>query len=156
MFECYYTIDLRIMHPIMHPKDISNILGLSPDIQRSSGEMVLGTHGESLGRKSKVSYWSCDLLGKGNRQYSGSISVSDSISAWVAKLSQHEEFFKKVRKEEGRAGLSVAWYSESNNSTELLDSEMLEACGRLGLDLEFDVYFVPEQKTPILQEGIKP
>ena len=146
--EFHYNICLSIVHPSVDPKWLTGILtGLHPRIATMAGSERRGRDGTLIvpTRKSPSSHWLADLHDE-QRLFSGTHPLSNFILDRLTTLEEHHKLFVDLRKQ-GRVELVIGWFSDSNYSAALLDSETLKKCGDLGIDVELNFY------CPLLQSG---
>ncbi len=146
MFGFSYFVDLKVVHPNLDPKVVTQALRLTPRLRSKSGEELFDVGGKPRGRRAALSCWSCRL----HRQKvldSSRVTVDDFLASWIPKLKPHLRLFSSINRERGEAKFSVGWLAASSYSTEVFTPKTLQECGDLGIGLEVNM-IVGEQFRP--------
>jgi hypothetical protein len=126
-----FKISLRIWHPNVRSDDITEALGLLPNISFTAGDRSVTPKGGELGGVRAETFWS--------HQW----SVGDSFEVEMAEISENllkeSDFLRSLRKTGGRLEYFIGWFS-SHNSGFVLDHALLELLSDLKVDLAFDIY----------------
>jgi hypothetical protein len=78
MTDYKYKISLKLWHPLMHPADITAILGIEPDITFVAGEQRKTPTGAPLEGVYRESYWFANLI-KENHQSPNDLQMEDHL-----------------------------------------------------------------------------
>lgn len=123
-----YSLTLRLRHPSMETRAMTEATGISPFRSLEPGAPRLpGT--------SDGAYWTGQLC-KGAWP---PISLSDAVASSLSQLSGRRSFLDKLRSENGSAELFIGWFFEGQ-SGDTFDYRLLARAADLGIDLSFDVY----------------
>jgi hypothetical protein len=128
-----YRVSLRISHPNIDPKIITQTLGLLPKRTWKSGQPRETPTGQPLQGVNKDSYWYHAYDTPDDEQCAGFVH-----SAAVA-LQQHRDFFHRLRGEGADIQFFIGLFS-SRNFGETFEHDLLGILSDLKIDLGFDVY----------------
>lgn len=133
-----YILSLRLSHPSMDPRAMTDALGLRPSRTWRAGEARSTPKGEPLDGTNRDSYWVARIEG-GNWPPT---SLAAAIGGALDRLSDHRAFLRRVRSEGGSVEVFIGWFFDGLGG-DVLPHDLLARAGDLGLDLSFDVYPSP-------------
>jgi Domain of unknown function (DUF4279) len=137
MTDAYrYAVSLRIRHPSIDPAEISAVLRLNPSRCLQAGESRATPIGTSLHGDWRESYWTSGDVAKGAWP---DIASADALNRLLDQLSEHHDFFHRIRAEGGRTEFFVGWYF-LGNSGDVFHYDLLARMADLKIDLSLDVY----------------
>jgi len=125
-------VSLRVTHPYVDPAVITAELGMEPDVVHRTGDPRVAPKGTQLQGVHSQSYWSCRVQMDATR-------LPEIIARTNAQLLKKAAFLEKLTETGGKLEYFVGWYP-SPHAGETLDWALLEQCGRLRVNLAFDVY----------------
>ena len=137
-----YSVALRICHPSIDPKLITDVLGLEPSVSWPAGApkatprgtMVVGTRAET--------YWHREPLLLAD-EAQGDRCPEDVLSRAFHRLKPHAEFLLALRTSNARLNLTLSSYGSENYAFEFAP-ELMAGCASMGLSLVVDVYSLPQ------------
>jgi hypothetical protein len=141
-----FRISLRVRHPAMDPKQISEILAVKPKRFWKAGEPRQTPKGTPLAGFNEDTYWTAEIsAGR------WPLNINEAIHDSLKKLGRCRSFLHQIRSEGGAAELFIGWFFE-NKSGDVLTHECLALAGDLQIDLSFDVY-PPDQPQHEYEAG---
>jgi hypothetical protein len=100
------------------------------------GDPRINRQGKSMKGLRKESYWTARLdNGKNNV-----INLDESIISILANFKLHKSFFNRLIKGGGEAQLFIGLFGESFNFMPELKAHTIFDLGKLGIDVQFDIY----------------
>lgn len=133
-----FKILIRIWHPTIDPKIISDSLNIEPNRTCTSGEQRSTPKGTLLDGVYSETYWYTDPYNRGECA-STDYLVEDLIEETVSLLEPHISFMHKLIDDGGRIHLQVSTYGDRNYAIELSPS-MLQRLSSLKISYVQDVY----------------
>jgi hypothetical protein len=128
-----YSISLRIWHPRVDPRQISDALNLRPEVARKARDRRQTPAGRPLTGVHADTYWCCVIPHPRRQQLSASLE-------WVVeRLTPSRKFLKRISQGGGSLELFVGWYSDTNSGEEF-SWKLLRKLAGLHIDLSLDVY----------------
>lgn len=129
-----FAISLRVRHPSMAPKDITEALGLEPKRCWEAGEPRRSPTGRLLLGSNRETYWTARLV-----QGCAPASLNNAVFGVLKDLVLVRSFLHRIRAEGGTAELFTGWFFDSQGG-DTLTHDCLALAGDLKLDLSLDVY----------------
>jgi hypothetical protein len=138
MHHYSYVISLRLWHPSMDPRSISQTLGMEPRHSSKAGEPRCTPKGSLLEGVYRETYWSTSLLPDGEHSSEGT-QLEDYLGHLLDQLVKYTEFFSRIRSDGGRVELFVGTYGSRNFGFEFAP-HILRSLVEIGLTFSLDVY----------------
>lgn len=126
-------VGLRIMGHDLEPKKVSRLLGLEPTVSHKRGDDRIGKSGERYSEYSE-GLWAW------RPSVSESEPLAEHVRALVDVLEPKAAPLRRLRKLDLRMDVFIGLFGPDSNFGFALSPELLERLGRLGIDLDFDVY----------------
>jgi hypothetical protein len=126
---------LRLYHPSIDPRQITEELGLPPVGAWRAGEPRVTPKGTLLGGFAKMSFWRTNLVG----DESGLGDLAAALHDIAGRLEPYRGFLNRMRDESGTVALVVSW-SLSENEAVALEPALLAKFAQLGVTVEFDIH----------------
>jgi hypothetical protein len=142
----HFRISLRVRHPAMDPKQISDELAIEPKRFWKAGEPRQNPAGMPLAGFNRETYWMAEIAAG-----RWPLKVNEAIYDALKMLARHRSFLHRLREKGGTAEFFVGWFFE-NQSGDVLTHQCLALAGDLQIDLSFDVY-PPDQPQHEYQIG---
>ncbi|MFC3814938.1 DUF4279 domain-containing protein [Lysobacter sp. GCM10012299] len=133
LFPYRYKVSLRFRHPSADLSHFTNLIGIEPGRQWTSGELRSSPRGTSLDGVRSDSYWCASI----------EVGESDFETSLLAVLIHLEQFRDAIELNSvtgGCAELFIGFFLEAFNGGFSLKPELLEKCASLHLSLDFDIY----------------
>lgn len=128
-------ISLRIHHPFMELRDITNALSVKPTGGWTAGNLSVTPAGRPIPSRGtrKETYWYRSL------PLSQKAQLGISLKTLINRFSKHKRFFAKIRRDGGLVEFYVGWFI-AQSSGAILDQEVLKGLSDLHIDLGLDLY----------------
>jgi hypothetical protein len=133
-----FRISLRANHPTKALSFMTELLGLAPGRQWTSGDPRSAPDGTPLDGVYTESYWTARLLG-GVIKDSTEQSLDEALQSILETLSPHSAFLRDFQQAGGSFYLFIGIFGPKNFGLEL-SSELMSALGEAGLTIGLDVY----------------
>jgi hypothetical protein len=143
----HFRISLRVRHPSVAPKEITEALGIEPKHSWKAGEPRRTPTGTPMAGSNLNTYWVADIVA--GRWPS---NVNQAIHGALGGLKRHRRFLHDIRAEGGTVELFVGWFFE-NQSGDILTHQCLALAGDLQVDLALDVYPPDQPQNEFGVEG---
>ena len=129
-------VSLRICHPFLELRDITNALSLKPTGGWAAGDLSVTPAGRPIPSRGtrKETYWH-----RRNLPLSQKVRLGVSLKTLINRFSRHKRFFAKIRRDGGSVEFFVGWFIEQS-SGDILDQEVLKGLSDLQIDLALDLY----------------
>jgi hypothetical protein len=137
-----YKVSLRISHPTMDPRAITDTLNLQPRTVHRVGELRTTPTGTLLEGRYDRSYWSSPFTPPDDSD------VGEFLGRTVESLRQHRSFFRHIRDTGGDVELFIGLFADGVNIGATLAHDLLAALGELGIDLGLDIYDYKTEEIP--------
>jgi hypothetical protein len=134
-----YQLSLRIWHPSMDPREITETIGTEPHRSWKAGDPRRTPVDRPLPGVNRESYWYAIIC----EGHAPTDSLAIKFESALDGLAAHKEYFSQIRQEGGRAEFFIVWYLRSQAGTTLPHSALRKLAG-LGIDLSLDNYHDPE------------
>ena len=131
--EVSYSVSFRLMAKDLDPKEISQLLGMSPDDAHKRGDPNWGKQGR---RYSDFSEGLWSLASDVSRDEPPAVHVKDITD----RLAGCAEALDTLRLRGYRMDIFIGVFGLEGNSGFALPAEVCEVVGRLGIALDFDLY----------------
>jgi hypothetical protein len=129
------TFTLRLYHPSIDPRQITEELGLAPIGAWRAGEPRTTPKGTLLGGFAKMSFWRTNLAG----DESGRDDLAAALHDIAGRLEPHRSFLNRLDEEGGTVTLLVTWFVADNEAI-AVEPALLTRYAQLGVALEFDIH----------------
>jgi hypothetical protein len=133
-----FRISLRANHPTKALSFMTELLGLQPRRQWTSGEPRSDPKGTPLDGVYTESYWTARLL-DGAIKDSTEQSLHEALESILESLFPHSAPLREFQQGGGSLYLFIGIFGSSNFGLEF-DSELMNALGQAGLTVGLDVY----------------
>jgi hypothetical protein len=135
-----YKITLRIAHPSLNSKRISDELGLTPAFAYTAGDKKITPKGTELPGTRKESFWRHE------------IAITDepielAIMRVTVSLAEKKWFLRHISETGGRVEYFIGWFTAENSGFVLAHS-LLGQLSDVGIDLSFDIYPEVDKGSP--------
>lgn len=148
MSEYEFTISLRIRHPSVDPRTITETLGIEPQHTWKAGDPRRGAAGEAREGAYRESYWMGRLMHEPELS-SGRLSVESVLLQTLAQLRRSHSFLQQLSNGGGVAELHVSLFVRENFRLDLTP-ETLGLLGRLGLAVALEIHpHSPHEAGPV-------
>jgi hypothetical protein len=134
----HFRISLRVSHPSLAPKEITEAIGVAPKYSFNVGKPRQTPNGAPLEGLNRVTFWTSVVAAD-----RWPVDINDAIHDVLRGLVGCRTFLHRVRADGGNVELFIGWFFE-NQSGSVLTHQCLALAGDLQIDLSFDVYS-PEQ-----------
>jgi len=138
MNSYFYSVSLRIFHPHINPEEISRTLMRSPTRMWMAGTARQTPKGSPLEGFYPETYWYTDLIA-GREQSSNEMRLEDFLGNACQQLQSYDEFFSRIRTENGRVELFIGLHGDSNHGFNI-PAPLMTLLSKLGISLGFDLY----------------
>ncbi|HEY5971429.1 MAG TPA: DUF4279 domain-containing protein [Pseudoxanthomonas sp.] len=128
-----YRVSLRITHPSIDEKTISDELGLVPKVSYTAGDQKVTPKGTEISGIRKESFWCHEYA------ITDDEPIELSLEKFSQNLAKKKTFFWRISESGGRAECFIGWFS-SENSGFVLQHGFLHQLADLKIDLSFDIY----------------
>ncbi len=126
-----FRISLRIVHPNLRSEEITDALGLVPDVSYSAGDEKVTPKGSVIGGQRAETYWTHEWPVNG--------SFEESLGKLTERLLGNGDYLRQLSSTGGRVECFVGWFS-SRNSGFYVTSDLSRVLSELKIDLAFDIY----------------
>ena len=138
MSEYEFTISLRIRHPSIEPRTITQTLGIEPQHTWKAGDPRRTPAGEAREGAYRESYWMGRLMPEPELS-SGRLSVESVLLQTLAHLRRSHAFLQQLNGDGGVAELHLSLFVRENFRLDLTP-ETLGLLGRLGLSVALEIH----------------
>jgi hypothetical protein len=138
MSEYEFTISLRIRHPGIDPRAITETLGIEPQYTWKAGDPRRSPGGEAREGAYRESYWMGRLMQEPELS-SGRLSVESVLLQTLAQLRRSHAFLEQLSTDGGLAELHVSLFVRENFQLDLTP-QTLGLLGRLGLAVALEIH----------------
>jgi hypothetical protein len=138
MTEYEFTISLRIRHPSVEPRTITETLGIEPQHTWKAGDPRRGAAGETREGAYRESYWMGRLMPEPGLS-SSRLSVESVLLQTLAQLRRSHAFLEQLSTDGGVAELHISLFVRENFRLDLTP-ETLGLLGRLGLAVALEIH----------------
>ena len=147
MSEYEFTVSLRIRHPTIDPRRITEALALEPQHIWKAGDPRRDAEGDQLVGVYRESYWTGRLMDRPQRS-SGQLSVETVLVQVLAQLRRAQGFLEQLSSEGGVAELYVSIFARANFRLEL-SPDLVAGFGRTRTAITLDVHPpLPSPESP--------
>lgn len=127
------AVGFRVMGHDLEPEEVSRLLGLEPTESHKRGDARIGRSGRHYSDYSEGLWaWRPGV--------SETAPLSEHLLALLGVLEPKAATLKRLRKLGQRMDVFIGLFGPDSNFEFALSADLLERMGRLGIDLEFDVY----------------
>ena len=138
MSEYEFTISLRIRHPSIDPRTITQTLGIDPQHTWKAGDPRRSAGGEARQGAYRESYWMGRLMPEPELS-SGRLSVESVLLQTLAQLRRSHSFLQQLSSDGGIAEVHVSRFVRETFRLDLTP-ETLGLLGRLGLAVALEIH----------------
>jgi len=138
MSDYEFTISLRIRHPAIDPRRITDALALEPQYTWKAGDPRRDPEGGELDGVFRESYWTGSLMDQ-PRLSSGQLSVESVLVQVLSHLRRAQDFLDQLHAQGGVTEVHVNLYSRANFRLEW-SPELVAGFGRIRAAIILDVY----------------
>ena len=138
MSEYEFTISLRIRHPSIDPRTITQTLGIDPQHTWKAGDPRRSPGGEARQGAYRESYWMGRLMPEPELS-SGRLSVESVLLQTLAQLRRSHAFLQQLSTDGGIAEVHVSLFVRETFRLDLTP-ETLGLLGRLGLAVALEIH----------------
>jgi len=138
MSQYEFTVSLRIRHPMIDPRAITELPRIQPQHTRRAGQPRCDAAGAELGCAHHNSYWMSRLMAEPQLSRSN-VSVERVISQTLSHMRRVQPFLERLNDEGGIAELLASLYARDVFRPEL-PPDALALLGRLLLAVARDVH----------------
>jgi len=142
-FKFTVSLRFRLFNKDMNTAEICDNLRLQPERQWTIGEPRKTPKGDPLSGVYDCSYCYFRLAQQNDED------LHEKRSRVCDELTQHEDFFHRIRKSGGNIEFFIGWGSVGN-SGDIFDSVLLKKLAKLEIDLAIDVCgeSAPQEDAP--------
>jgi hypothetical protein len=138
MYPFKYCVSLRLWHPKIDPKKISSVLAMKPRNMWKAGEVKQTPKGKKLKARANSTFW-CARLHREHQLNSKEKDLCGLLAKTLSKLDKRKTFLKSFHSTGGKIEFFVGlWGAKNFGGT--IPSGLLEAVGKLNIDLALDIY----------------
>jgi hypothetical protein len=130
----HFSLSLRLHHPNMDHREISQQLNMVPKRAWTAGDRRIDKQGTPLDGDYDCTYWVGTLV------ESASGNIGDELLPWLERLQTDASFLSHFCATGGRIELFVGWFMDAPSAGETLTWSILNRLGALQIDLSLDVY----------------
>jgi hypothetical protein len=129
------SFTLRLYHPSIDPRQITEELGLPPIGAWRAGEPRMTPKGTLLGGFAKMSFWRTNLVG----DESGLGDLAAGLHDIAARLEPYKGFLNRIGDEGGTVALLVTWLVADDEAL-AVEPALLARYAQLGVALDFEIH----------------
>ena len=122
----------RIMDDELNIAELTKSLNLKPDFYAIKGQCIPGNNRGVLAKKN---IWS--ITSEGLK----TTSLENHIWHIVSQLNGRESVINQLKNDGVTVELSCFWMSATGQGGPIISNKALQTMSKLGLDLDFDIYF---------------
>ena len=138
MADYRYCVSLRVSHPTIDPKEVTQALGIEPFRSWRVGEPRVSPKGNPLEGVSNESFWACHLHEE-KRLYSKDQYLEDFLANLNQRLKPHAKYFEYLVKSGGYIEYFVGWF-DGDNVGATLEPSLLKSTADLNIAIGLDIY----------------
>lgn len=128
------ALSLRISHPKIESKTISEAVNLLPGASWSAGDLRMTPKGRLLKGQRTSSFWTAKLAINKEK------SIEENLQDTLNSLEKSSSFFKQIISTGGKVELFMGWFVNGNDGF-ILVTELLRRFVLLGISISIDGYF---------------
>lgn len=130
-----YAVALFIIHPTIDPDEITQQLGLVPQIVHPVGRPRVTPKGTLLGGVYRDTRWRHTILHTTRDQW-----FVREVEALVARIEPHKDFLFNLKSTGGTVYINIDFMGDEGDFGDAIRTELLSRLAALGIDLGISVY----------------